>query len=50
MVVIICCACKEYIDIEDPTLIQWVQEHVGHGLLVDNTLDWYENWLAQIGS
>jgi len=50
MVVLICCSCKEYIDVLDPNLVTWIQAHVTHGLLVDNTLEWYENWLAQVGS
>ena len=49
MVVIICCACKQYIEIEDFNLVVWIQDHVEHGLLVDNTLAWYEGWLAQVG-
>ena len=49
MVVIICCACKEYISIEDPNLVVWIQEHVEHSLMIDNTLEWYENWIMQVG-
>ena len=50
MVVAICCTCKDYIDTEAPNLVAWLQEHVGHGLMIDNTLEWYESWIAQVGA
>ncbi len=44
---IICLSCKEFIEIGDANLKDWLEKHIRHSIIVDYDDEWYKKHIGE---